>query len=353
MLAAALFVAIQSAHFVLPTPPGAVSVQQDGAFDIYRPAHRRTESLLPVLIVFSAFGGADMRHGLQFEGWGRAAAAHGFVVIVAENLDSAADYLLRHAAPLQADTAGVGVMAWSAHAGVGMPLIEDPARTWIKAAVFYYGAASVPRIRLDLPVLQVRAGLDQPATNALVDAATTAAIVANAPWTVINYPAGHHGFDASDDNAESREIIVRTLAWLRSALSDSGRAAQRLGLAEAEAAGAASRGDYADAAVRFVPLVAGRASDARLALAYANVLLGAKRYHEAREQYDRAKALGGLGARDLGVPAARASALDGDPDAAIAWLRSIPSQFLPDTLPRDPAFRTLAGRADFEALFRK
>lgn len=234
-----------------------------------------------------------------------------------------------------------------------MPLVEEPGRTAIKAAVFYYGAAPVPRIRLDLPVLLVRAGLDQPAMNAMVDAAIAAALTANAPWTVINYSVGHHGFDLVDTNAMSRQVIDRTFAWLHAVLSDSGRAAQRIGLAEAEAAGAASRGDYADAAQRYAPLAGDRPNDPRVMLAYGNALLGARQYHQARTAFDRVKALGGVGPRDLGVPAARAAVLDHDPDAAIAWLRSIPPQFLPDNLQRDSTFQTLAGRADFQALFAK
>jgi hypothetical protein len=35
----------------------------------------------------------------------------------------------------------------------------------------------------------------------------------------------------------------------------------------------------------------------------------------------------------------------------MAWLRSIPSQYLPKSLMSDPALTTLAGRADFQALF--
>ena len=47
-----------------------------------------------------------------------------------------------------------------------------------------------------------------------------------------------------------------------------------------------------------------------------------------------------------------ACALDGDSEAAIAWLRSIPKQFLPPTLKTDSAFRTLQDRADFQFLFQ-
>jgi Tfp pilus assembly protein PilF len=86
-------------------------------------------------------------------------------------------------------------------------------------------------------------------------------------------------------------------------------------------------------------------------LAYGEALLGAKRYRDARSQFDRASQLGGLGARDLGVPAAMASALDGDGDAAMKWLKTIPRQYLPASLQQNAAFEKLRLRPDFQALF--
>ena len=109
--------------------------------------------------------------------------------------------------------------------------------------------------------------------------------------------------------------------------------------------------DFAVAAARYLELVAVHPQDARLALAYGNALTGAKRYKEARAQFDRAKAIGGLGLRDLGLPAAKASALDDDPEAAMAWLKTIPPQFLPASVASDPGFASLKERADFQALF--
>ena len=109
-------------------------------------------------------------------------------------------------------------------------------------------------------------------------------------------------------------------------------------------------GNYERAASIYAQLV-GESSSATLRLAYGEALLGAKRYREARAQFDRARQLGGLGARDLGVPAATASALDGDGDAAVAWLKTIPKQYLPASLQQNIAFEKLRTRPDFQALF--
>jgi tetratricopeptide (TPR) repeat protein len=243
------------------------------------------------------------------------------------------------------------VIAWSGNVSTGLPAVEDPQRKAIKAAVIYYGSADLPQVRLDLPVLFVRAGLDQPSTNQSLDRRTAAGIAANAPWTVLNYPGGRHGFDVLDDNDLSREIIEETFRFAQLAISDSHQSALQAGLAEASAAGAMATGDFAKAAALYHELVAAHPQDARLRLAYGNALTGAKQYKEARAQFDRAKAIGGLGARDLGLSAAKACALDHDPEAAMAWLKTIPPQFLPASIQSDADFAALKDRADFQAMF--
>jgi len=130
------------------------------------------------------------------------------------------------------------VIAWSGNVSAGLPIVEDPQRKAIKAAAIYYGSADVPQVRLDLPVLFVRAGLDQPLSNQSFDRTIAAGMAANAPWTVLNYPGGHHGFDVLDDNDLSREIIEETFRFAQLAISDSHQSALHGGLAEATAAGA-------------------------------------------------------------------------------------------------------------------
>jgi hypothetical protein len=48
---------------------------------------------------------------------------------------------------------------------------------------------------------------------------------------------------------------------------------------------------------------------------------------------------------------AKACALDHDPEAAMVWRKTIPSQFLPASIRSDAAFAGLKDRADFQALF--
>jgi dienelactone hydrolase len=314
---------------------------------------------LPVFVIFNGFGGEFMRTSAQAQGWAKAATAHGFAAITAdtteghvdEDFESLSAYLRQHAEELHIDPERLVVIAWSGNVSAGLPTVEDSQRKAIRAAVIYYGSADVPKVRLDLPVLFVRAGLDQPLTNQNFDKRIAAGIAANAPWTVVNYPGGRHGFDVFDDNALSREIIEETFQFAQLAISDSHQSAMRGGLAEATAAGAMYTEDFAGAAALYRQLVAAHSKDARLLLAYGIALSGAKQYKEARAQFDRAQVIGGLGLRDLGLPAAKASALDHDLEAAMAWLKTIPPQFLPASVQSDAAFVELKDRPDFQALF--
>jgi dienelactone hydrolase len=364
--------AAQEPAFVYPVPPAAAFTVRIGVayrnspagalrMDLFRPAQASSRERPALLVVFNGFGGAFMRDSPQSRGWAKAATAHGLAAItmettpghVAEDFDSLVAYLGANAEDLQVDPGRIAVIAWSGNVAAAIATVERPEQKTIRTAVFYYGAGEVPPVRLDVPVLFVRAGLDQPETNRSIDQTIAAGFAANAPWTVLNDPAGHHGFDVVDDNDLSRAIVEETFQFLQHALSNAYQTALRAGLPEASAAGALASGDYAQAVALYGPLVEARAQDVRLLLAYGNALLGAHRYREARRQFERVKAIGTAGARDLGLPAAKACALDNDPEGAIAWLKTIPPQFLPGSVRDDPAFAPLKDRPDFQALFAR
>jgi hypothetical protein len=329
--------------------------------DIYLPAGTPSSRPLPVFIVFNGFGGTFMRTSPQAQSWAKLAVAHGFAGITfestpehaAEDFDSLAAHLKQHAGDLHLDPETLVAIAWSGNVSAALPTFEDPRRQALKAAIIYYGWADVPEFRLDLPVLFVRAGLDQPITNTSLDRHVAAGIAANAPWTLLNYPGGRHGFDVLDDNDLSREIIEETFRFALNAISISHRSALHAGLEEANAAGEMFTGNSENAAALYREIVAKHPEDARLLLAYGIALTGAKQYKLARTQFDHAQKIGGLGLRDLGVPAARACALDRDPDASIVWLKTIPPQFLPIAVRTDSDFAILKDRADFQSLFHK
>ena len=359
----------QSPDLVVPQPaPEAVRLIQDLtyrtlgkeklALDAFLPTHLQSEKL-PVVIIFNGFGGSYMRTSPQAHAWARLAATHGFVAITAdtspdrlmEDFDALVAYLKQHEPDFHVDSDRVTIIAWSGNVQNALRTIEDPTRKSVKAAVILYGAADLSSVRMDLPVLFVRAGLDQPALNTMVESMLSRVIAENGPWTIVNYPAGHHGFDIRDANDLSRDIIEMSFSFLSTATNPSRRAALLDGAAEASAAGALSSRNYDRAVELYATLAKAHPQNAEIAVAYGIALTNTHRFREARAQFDRAKQIGGIGARDLGLPAARASALDGDADSAMQWLKSIPPQFIPASLIADPDFSILKNRPDFLQIF--
>lgn len=69
------------------------------------------------------------------------------------------------------------------------------------------------------PMLIARAGKDNPAINATVDAFINEAKTKRAPVQVIEHATGQHAFDALDDDARTREVIAETMRFIALQLS--------------------------------------------------------------------------------------------------------------------------------------
>ena len=76
----------------------------------------------------------------------------------------------------------------------------------------------VPTLRVCRRLLIARAGLDNPWLNGTIDRFVQQALDVGASLDLMNHPAGRHSFDILDDDLRSREIIRRTLAFLRDCL---------------------------------------------------------------------------------------------------------------------------------------
>ena len=328
--------------------------------DVYRPTNAKPGA--PLLIFFNSAVGPQ-RANAFYAGWAKAAASKGIVAILPDlhgdqaerDFQLLVDHLYSNAKTYGADREAIAVYAGSGNVFTALPIIESPKQTKVKAAAIYYGTGPVNDFRRDLPILFVRAGLDRAAMNGSATSGMTAlvasAIAQNAPVTVINNPGGHHAFEMIDDDDATRDVIDRTLAFVKRATSASYQAALRRTLPEATAAGDIIAGNYRSAAAAYAGLVNMRPDDTRLRLSFGEALLGDKQYDAACSQFERLKGKG-LGPRDLGLPAARACMLKGDSSAAIAWLQTIPKRFLPSSIQQDSIFAGLRDRADFRALFQ-
>ena len=364
LLTPAVVVAQQRTYAFPPAAPG-VTVSSDVeyatsgtttlAMDVFKPAGSSTRK--PALIFFNRAVGPDRKWDF-YASWARTAASSGIVGIVPDirSGSEAADFklLLAHLQERATEYGidSIAVYAASGNVSAALPALQDPAVTAVKAAVIYYGYANVQQFRLDLPVLMVRAGLDRPPLNEAMATLSARAIGQNAPLTLLNYAGGRHGFEAVDDNDATRRVIDDTLKFVINATSPSYQAALRASLGEITAAGYVQSGKFKEASDEYARMVASRPDDHSLRLSYGESLLGDKQYAAACAEFEKLKGKG-LGPRDLGLPAAHACLLKGDPTAAVAWLGTIPARFLPATTAQDPRFAALKDREDFQALFRR
>ena len=365
LLCAPAAVVAQQAPYAFPPPAPGITLSADVeygkvdattlAMDVYKPAG--SSSRRPALIFFNRAAGADRKWDF-YASWARTAASKGLVGIVPDirGGSEVADFkvLLAHLQQRGADYGidSIAVYAASGNVSAALPALQDPSLTAVKAAVIYYGTGTVQQFRLDLPVLFVRAGLDRPALNEAIATLAGRAVTQNAPFTLLNYAGGHHGFEAVDNNETTRQVIADTLDFVLNATSAPYQTALRASLGEAAAAGYVQSGKFKEAADEYARMVAARPDDHRLRLAYGEALLGDKQYGAACGEFDKLRDKP-LGPRDRGLPAAHACLLKGSPEEAVAWLNTIPARFLPASIAQDPRFAPLKDRPDFQALFTR
>jgi hypothetical protein len=69
------------------------------------------------------------------------------------------------------------------------------------------------------PMLVARAGKDQEWINMAIDRFVQKALVRNLPVELLNHTEGPHAFEIFDDSERSREIVRRTLDFIKDQLS--------------------------------------------------------------------------------------------------------------------------------------
>jgi len=160
-----------------------------------------------------------------YQSWGRTVAASGWVGVTfssrgpsTESGPDIADlfaFLAKDGARLGIDTSRIAAWVCSANVTSGLKFLMERAGRGVIGAVVYYGDSDLARIRTDLPIYYVRAGLDNPDLNARIDRLWAHALAAGAPWEMVNASESHHAFDALDETEQSRRIVRETLAFYR------------------------------------------------------------------------------------------------------------------------------------------
>jgi acetyl esterase/lipase len=227
--------------------------------DVYLPADNRQRAPRPA--VFFIHGGripANLRTTPRewgvYVSFGQLTAASGFVGVMFNHrfhaweslADSQSDVMDALAyVRANAETLGVDkdrIVLWAFSAGgifLSQPLRDAPA--YLRAVIAYYAILDMQgspqnapaSVTLEMlkeaspvhhltqskqtipPLFIARAGLDNADLNAGADRFVQAALAKNASVEVINHATGHHGFDIEDDNERTREIIRRTLEFIK------------------------------------------------------------------------------------------------------------------------------------------
>jgi acetyl esterase/lipase len=218
--------------------------------DIYLPAARGT---YPVVLLVSGGSVNDWRTAAFYTSFARVLAVEGMAAVnfdkrlardrnavptASEDTLVLVDYLKTNAAKYGLDTAHL--CSWHFSAGgtiAGTMLGEKSPATCVVLTytILSFGEgdrdpqlgphSALVRARERgekfPPTLVVRAGRDQKLLNDSIDAFVAAALAKNAPITLINYPAGDHGFEILNDTGETRRVIAQSIAWVKSHLGPS------------------------------------------------------------------------------------------------------------------------------------
>src|SRR5436190_1532023 len=185
--------------------------------DFYLPSNYKSQRN-PVILFIDGFGG-DFRKWDHYTDWAKFAASEGFIGIVyssrkdfaKESFENLLSFLPSQSETYFIDLNKISVYAGSGNVLQGLPLANGEKR--IKAALMYYGAAKIEQFRLDMPVLLVRSGLDNIQLNKQLDSLAFKALMANAPYTIINFNTAVHAFENVND-PEIKRVMKASLDFL-------------------------------------------------------------------------------------------------------------------------------------------
>jgi len=196
---------------------------------------------------FQAMLGCRQNEMASYDSWARLTAASGLAAITYETREPVGDasavfeFIRGSGIALGVDESRIGVWSCSGNVPTGLSLVMRDSEPFPSCAVLLYGflldsggstavadaarqfrfanptaGRSVDDLPAGLPLLLVRAGRDEnPGLNASIDRFVARALARNLPVTVVNHATAPHAFDVMEDSDGTREIIRRTLAFMR------------------------------------------------------------------------------------------------------------------------------------------
>jgi acetyl esterase/lipase len=249
-----------SAYRHLPCGVYASAGGVDYSYDVYLPATARDAP--PVVVFVHGDAPAEVlrepRLWGQYRSWAALAAFNGMAAVTFDHASSHArtqmptvlDQIRQLLATVGrgADDLGVDgqrIAVWSGSAGAPFGIVAALDHPSVRCQVAFYGpmdlrtdeSRTTPGVEIAVlaehspithlerqagsiqPLLIAMAGLDRPEINDSIDAFVNLARELGAPVTVEVHPDGRHAFDILDDDDRSREIIMRSVQFMREHLS--------------------------------------------------------------------------------------------------------------------------------------
>ncbi|HEV2719664.1 MAG TPA: dienelactone hydrolase family protein [Thermoanaerobaculia bacterium] len=199
--------------------------------DIYTPASGAKQPIVILIHGGPVPPDSPMKDLPVFRDYGRLLAGEGFVAVTFNHRYYQANELATAAADVDAlidyvRAAGVGnrdnVVLWF-FSGGGPLLTLGFDKPYVRALIDYYAILDGPApydpiaraAEIRVPLLIERGGRDMAEVNEPLKRFLDAALAHNVNLELLNHPAGEHAFDIVNDDARTRQIIARTLAFLR------------------------------------------------------------------------------------------------------------------------------------------
>jgi hypothetical protein len=198
----------------------------DVPFELTTPHGPESGERFPAVVFVNGVG-ADFRTWKIYTDWARLVAARGMAGIVyqgsatdpAASLSTLVAHLTEHGREIGVDSTRIALWACSANVTTALPYLMGSAPTGVRGAVLYYGATEVSSIRHDLPVFYLLAERDGPQLIAGIRALWASAAQGGAPWTMVVGTGMPHAFDALVETQAARDLVERTLGFLRQTLA--------------------------------------------------------------------------------------------------------------------------------------
>jgi hypothetical protein len=293
--------------------------------DIYLPSSYNGKQN-PILVFVDGFGG-DFRDDEHYTGWAKFAASQGFVCVtysartdyVKPAFEKLLDFLYSKNNEYLLDLNRLSVYAASGHVWQGLPLINGDKR--VKAALVFYGAAEINSFRLDMPVLLVRAGLDNTQLNKQLDSLAFKALGANAPYTITSLNTELHAFEDFTDTVTCLPFLANALNFLQNSTTLQAQTHFKQHEQEAIAARETYYAHWQNAFKSYTGVLLQHPGNDEAERQLGNICMELKEYAKALTYYDSALAHGNWRKGEIARQRIYAYAKVGNTNAAVEDMR--------------------------------